>query len=255
MVSAVKKEQNQTISNLKNDNVLNRANENAKTNAKLIVAVDGLAGAGKGTIGRELAKELGMDFLDTGSLYRAVAFNMVNINGDVNCKSDIDFSIKLAKESLTPELLEQPELRDEKVGQMASKVAVIPEVREALLEEQRSFAKNPPNSTKGAVLDGRDIGTVVCPEADIKLFITAKAEIRAKRRFEELNQTGKDITYEQVLADIKERDARDANRKIAPTVPAKDAIIIDTSDLNKEDAIAYVIKEIKNHMVSKTKTI
>lgn len=233
--------------------IANEISTDTNSPESMVIAIDGLAGAGKGTIGRELAKEFKMDFLDTGSLYRVVAFNMVNINGDVNRKSDIDFAIKTAKKYLTPELLEQPELRDEEVAQMASKVAAIPEVREALLEEQQAFAKNPPHSSVGAVLDGRDIGTVVCPDADIKLFITASPEVRAKRRFEELKEAGKNISYEQILSDIKERDIRDATRKIAPTKPAEDAIIIDTSNLNKDEVISLVIKEIKNHMASKAK--
>ena len=235
--------------------LVNEVSTDASSAESMVIAIDGLAGAGKGTIGRELAKEFKMDFLDTGSLYRVVAFNMVNINGDVNRKSDVDFAIKTARKYLTPELLKQPELRDEEVAQMASKVAAIPEVREALLEEQQAFAKNPPNSSVGAILDGRDIGTVVCPDADIKLFITASPEVRAKRRFEELKQTDKNISYEQVLSDIKERDIRDATREIAPTKPADDAIIIDTSNLNKDEVISLVIKEIKNHMASKAKAV
>ncbi len=220
----------------------------------IVIAIDGLAGAGKGTLGRRLATELGFDFLDTGSLYRVVAYNMVNMNGNIDNEKDIEFAIKSAKKYMTPELLEQPELRTEKVSSMASKVAVNTKVRGALLEEQQTFASNPPEG-RGAILDGRDIGTVVCPKADIKLFITASPEIRAERRFKEMQTSNKNISYEQILSDMKERDARDASREMAPAKPADDAIIIDTSDWSIEEAFAKMLDAIRNHMIIESKIL
>ena len=179
------------------------------------VAIDGPAAAGKGTISRAVAERFGFAHLDTGALYRAVGVK----GGDPVA----------AARGLTPEDLARPDLRTLEAGQAASKVAVIPEVRQALLDFQRDFARR----AGGAVLDGRDIGTVICPEAEVKLFVTASAEVRAHRRWLEV---GGDAA--QVLAEVKERDARDMTRADAPLRPAEDAVVIDTSSLSVEDAIA-----------------
>lgn len=179
------------------------------------VAIDGPAAAGKGTISRAVAERFGFPHLDTGALYRAVGVK----GGDPVA----------AARGLTPEDLARPDLRTLAAGQAASKVAVIPEVRQALLEFQRDFARR----AGGAVLDGRDIGTVICPTAEVKLFVTASPEVRAHRRWLEV---GGDEA--QVLAEVKERDARDMTRADAPLKPAADAVVIDTSSLSIEEAIA-----------------
>ena len=182
---------------------------------RFTVAIDGPAAAGKGTISRAVAERFGFAHLDTGALYRAVGMK----GGDPIA----------AAQSLTPEDLARDDLRSLAAGQAASRVAVIPEVRAALLAFQRDFARR----AGGAVLDGRDIGTVICPEAEVKLFVTASAEVRAHRRWLEV---GGDAA--QVLAEVIERDARDMNRADAPLKPAPDAILIDTSVLSIEEAIA-----------------
>lgn len=179
------------------------------------VAIDGPAAAGKGTISRAVAERFGLAHLDTGALYRAVGVK----GGDPVA----------AARGLTPADLARDDLRTLEAGQAASKVAVIPEVRQALLDFQRDFARR----AGGAVLDGRDIGTVICPEAEVKLFVTASAEVRAHRRWLEV---GGDEA--QVLAEVKERDARDMTRADAPLKPAADAVVIDTSDLSIDAAIA-----------------
>ena len=193
------------------------------------IAIDGPAAAGKGTISKAVADHFDVAHLDTGLLYRAVGARV--LAGDD--------AIEAAK-SLAPEDLQNPDLRTAVVAQAASKVAVIPEVRAALLDFQRAFARR----AGGAVLDGRDIGTVICPQAEAKLFVTASAEVRAKRRFQELTERGSDTDYETVLEDVRARDARDSSRATAPLKPAEDAILIDTSDLSIHDAIAAAIKAV-----------
>ncbi len=188
----------------------------------MIVAVDGPVAAGKGTLARLLAKHFGLAYLDTGSLYRAVASKVLRTGA----------APEQAAQSLDAADLAAPDLRAEAVGQMASKVAAIPAVRAALLDYQRSFARNPP----GAVLDGRDIGTVVCPWAEVKLFVTASPERRANRRYLELRAKGDNVSEADVLADLIARDARDSARDVAPLKPALDAHLLDTTDLAIEAA-------------------
>lgn len=195
----------------------------------MIIAVDGPAAAGKGTIARALARHFGYHFLDTGSLYRMVGLSVLRAGAD---PSDPWAAITAAR-SLDPQKYRDEELRGEDVGSAASQVAVIPEVRAALLDFQRSFARRKP----GAVLDGRDIGTVVCPDADVKLFITASAEVRAKRRQAELGLED----FDAVLADIKARDERDSQRAAAPLVAAADAVILDTSAMSIAEAVEQAI--------------
>lgn len=194
------------------------------------VAIDGPAAAGKGTISRAVADAFGFAHLDTGLLYRAVGRRMLRGEDPV-----------AAAKSLVAEDLEGDDLRGPDVAQAASKVAVIADVRAALVDFQRAFARR----AGGAVLDGRDIGTVICPEAEVKLFVTASAEVRAKRRFDELTSNGHDTDFETVLADVKARDARDADRAEAPMVAADDAILIDTSDLSIGEAVARAIATVR----------
>lgn len=199
----------------------------------MIIAVDGPAAAGKGTIARALAKHYGYHFLDTGSLYRMVGLAALKAGGEPITP---ETAIAAAK-SLDPKSFTDAELRSETVGAAASIVAVIPEVRAALLDFQRSFARRAP----GAVLDGRDIGTVVCPDADAKLFITASPEVRAKRRQTELGSPD----YAAVLAEIRARDERDSRRATAPLVAAKDAVVLDTSEMDIAAAVAVAVKVVE----------
>lgn len=193
---------------------------------RFTVAIDGPAAAGKGTISRAVAARFGFEHLDTGLLYRAVGVK----GGDP----------VLAAQGLTPADLAREDLRSLEAGQAASQVAVLPEVRAALTEFQRSFARR----EGGAVLDGRDIGTVICPDAEVKLFVTASAEIRARRRWLELGGAVADEAFDEVLAQVRERDDRDMNRADAPMRPAADAVIVDTSEMSIEDAVAFAVATI-----------
>ncbi|HMA51749.1 MAG TPA: d(CMP) kinase [Magnetospirillaceae bacterium] len=200
----------------------------------MIVAIDGPAAAGKGTLARRIAEALGYHHLDTGLLYRAVGVLTVQ-RGQTP---------KEAAESLVPEDLKRPDLRGEAAGQAASKVAAIPEVRAALLDFQRRFASLPP----GAVLDGRDIGTVICPDAQVKLFVTASVEKRAERRVKELLAKGESVIAGRVLQDLKDRDARDSARDVAPMTTAPDAILLDTSDLDADAAFEAALAIVRRKM-------
>lgn len=193
------------------------------------IAIDGPAAAGKGTISRAVASHFGFAHLDTGLLYRAVGMRMLEGVDPIE-----------AAQALTPDDLTRDDLRSAAAAQAASKVATIPEVRAALLDFQRAFARR----AGGAVLDGRDIGTVICPEAEAKLFVTASAEVRARRRHAELRAAGSDMTYPQVLEDVHERDARDRDRSTAPLIAADDAVLIDTSGMDIDAAIAAAIAAI-----------
>ena len=206
----------------------------------MIIAIDGPAAAGKGTLARRLAEHLGYALLDTGLLYRGVAWRVLNAGGNPEDPADA----AAAAAALCVSDLSNPALREENCAAAASKVAAIAEVRAILLEMQRDFSRNPPGAAKGAVLDGRDIGTTVCPGAETKLFITASVEERARRRLKELRERGLDAIHDRVLQDMKERDERDTNRGVAPLVPAQDAFVIDTGPLSVdqvfETALAYI---------------
>ncbi len=209
---------------------------------KYIIAIDGPAASGKGTIARKLAKHLNFAHMDTGALYRAAAFETLDsgmsIKDKRDCINGAKTLLKKIKNAASPDkILANPRFRDDDIGQAASKIAAIPEIRETLKAIQQDFAKNPPLPYKGAILDGRDIGTVICPNAHLKLFITAKTEIRSKRRLKELHSRGISATYTTVLNDMVTRDERDANRKDAPMTIAKDAIVIDNSDLSAEETL------------------
>jgi cytidylate kinase len=194
------------------------------------VAIDGPAAAGKGTVSKAVAAHFGFAHLDTGLLYRAVGAKVLAGAEPI-----------AAAQALSPVDLENDSLRTPAVAQAASEVAVIAQVRAALVAFQQGFAAR----DGGAVLDGRDIGTVICPDADVKIFVTASAETRARRRFDELTGKGMDITFETVLADVKERDARDRGRAAAPLVPADDAVMLDTSDLSIAAAVAQAVAIIQ----------
>lgn len=198
----------------------------------MIIAVDGPVAAGKGTLARRLAARFGYGYLDTGSIYRAVALRLLRAGADLN---DTDTAVAAAG-SLSEADLSDPALRDEATGDAASRVAAQPAVRAALLAFQRAFAADPPAGKAGAVLDGRDIGTVVCPRADVKLFVTASAEARAGRRHAELRQRGVEVSYDEVLDDLRRRDARDSERGVSPLRPADDAHLLDTTNLSIEAA-------------------
>lgn len=205
----------------------------------MIIAIDGPAGAGKSTIARRVAQHFGIAHLDTGSLYRAVALEAMAL-GD---PADPTVAERAAK-ALDLSVLEDRRLRDESVTAASSVVAAMPAVRAALFDFQRNFARRP----GGAVLDGRDIGTVICPDADAKLFLTATAEARALRRTRELQGDASGAIYQRVLADMKARDARDSVRQAAPLVPADDAIVIDTSTLDADAVFAAALAAIADKL-------
>ena len=203
----------------------------------MIIAVDGPAASGKGTLARRIARELGYAHLDTGKLYRAVGMAVLREGGDPSDPA----AAETAARALDLDTLDDPELAGDEAALAASKVSAVPAVRAELLETQRAFAARRP----GAVLDGRDIGTVVCPEADIKLYVTASDEIRAQRRHKELLDSGKASIYARVLQDLKERDARDSERSVAPMKPAEDAVMLDTTVLDADAAFAAAMEHIR----------
>jgi cytidylate kinase len=194
----------------------------------MIIAIDGPAASGKGTLAQRIAGHFGYVWLDTGLLYRAVARDVLAAGADLESEADG----ARAAAALDAVSLSDPALRSTAIGEAASVVAKHPAVRAALLDFQRNFARTPP----GAVLDGRDIGTVICPDADVKIFVMADVEVRARRRFEEYVRRGENVTYEEVLDVIRQRDARDASRAAAPLVQAPDAIPLDTSAMDIETA-------------------
>jgi cytidylate kinase len=198
-----------------------------------VIAVDGPAASGKGTIARALARHFGLPHMDTGLLYRAVALNLWRWGGDPGN----EFEALRACDDLGVEPAD-PELRSEPVSRIASMISAYPSVRAALLERQQDFARQ----LGGAVLDGRDIGTVIAPDADVKLFVTATAQVRAERRLKELTARGMKVHYDDVLADIRARDARDSGRDVAPLKAAADAILLDTSALGPEEAVAEAVR-------------
>lgn len=201
----------------------------------MIIAVDGPTASGKGTIAQALAEHFGLPHLDTGLLYRAVGRQVFLDGGDPDDGGDA-----LAGCAFPDELLLDPHLRNEETGGLASRVSVHPAVRQALYDRQRRFA----TQAGGAVLDGRDIGTVIAPEADAKLFIIASVEARAQRRFLEMRERGVHVTKLEIADDLRRRDERDRNRAVAPLAPAPDAMVIDTSPLSREQSIETAIEAV-----------
>jgi cytidylate kinase len=209
----------------------------------MIIAIDGPAASGKGTLAKRIARHLGLAHLDTGLLYRAVARD-VRKRGEA---LDDPAAATAAAGRLEPETLDDPALRDPGLGEAASIVARIPQVRAAILAYQRGFAQRP----EGAVLDGRDIGTVVCPYADVKLYVTASPEIRAERRYREKIGRGEMATFAAVLEDIRRRDERDAGRDVSPMRPAEDAFLLDTSNLDIEAAFDIAVGVISRKVAQR----
>lgn len=202
-----------------------------------VIAIDGTAASGKGTIARALAAKFGFDHLDTGALYRTVGALVLRAGGNPSSREDAMAVIPHFWSANVPEA----ELRSAAVGDAASQVAVIAEVRSALFDLQTAFAKTPPGG-RGAVIDGRDIGTVICPDAPVKIFVTASVEERARRRWRELTAHGSAKTYETLLEEIRVRDARDGGRIAAPMRQAADAVMLDTTDLTIPEAVAAAEK-------------
>lgn len=211
----------------------------------LLIAIDGPTASGKGTLARALAQSLNLASLDTGATYRAVARAVLGAGGDPQDEATaVHWAEEIAK-TLDFNDLSAPSLRTEAVSQATSQICVFPGVRAAIGALQRRFAENPPPGFAGAVLEGRDIGTVICPAAPVKIFITANAEIRAQRRHKELQSRGIPSTYDAVLADLRQRDARDSGRETAPLKPAPDAVILDTSDLGADQALSAALDIVR----------
>jgi len=204
----------------------------------MIIAIDGPAASGKGTLGKRLAAHFGLRHLDTGLLYRAVAKAQLDAGQALDDKTQA----VAAARALDPAAFDEKVLKGHAIGEAASIVSAIPEVREALLAFQRQFAAAPP----GAVLDGRDIGTVICPDADVKIFVIAAPEVRARRRAAELRASGQAADEAGILEDIRRRDERDRNRAVAPLKAAADAIELDTSNLDIEGAVAAAVRVVEN---------
>lgn len=206
----------------------------------MIIAIDGPAAAGKGTLARRLAEHFNLAYLDTGLIYRAVGRKVLDDGADANDA----VAAEVVARALVPADLERDGLRTDETAQAASKVSAVPGVRAALLDFQRDFAQAPPAGSQGAVLDGRDIGTVVCPDADVKIFISADVEVRAKRRVKELQDRVGEAIYARVLEDMMERDARDSDRAVSPLEPAADAHTLDTSNLDADQVLATALEII-----------
>lgn len=212
----------------------------------IVIAVDGPAASGKGTLARRLAAHLDYAYLDTGLLYRAVGLALIRQN---LTQADPDTALQAVR-TLSPEDLDDPELRRDDVAGMASQVAALPAVRTALIDYQRKFARKPPGGAKGVVLDGRDIGTVICPDANAKIFVDASVDTRANRRVKELRERGVTAIYARVLQDMKERDTRDRSRSVAPLVPAEDAHLLDTTNLDADAAFHEALEFITSRNMS-----
>ena len=212
----------------------------------MIIAIDGPAAAGKGTLAKRLAVKLGYAYLDTGALYRAVALTLLRAGQDPTDEA----AAAMASDALDLAIIEDPELRSEATGSAASVVAAMPTVRANLLNLQRKYAVSPPNGESGVVLDGRDIGTVVCPKADVKLYVTASPEERARRRTAEMEARGMTANFDTILADVEARDERDMNRADAPLKPAKDALLLDTTILDIDAVFLRAVQIVEAQATS-----
>ena len=213
--------------------------DDTTTSRVIVIAVDGPAASGKGTIARALARHFKLPHLDTGLLYRAVALNLFRFGGDPGSEFEAMRACDITSVSL-----DDPDLRSEVVGSIASRISAYPSVRDKLLDRQRKFA----GQAGGAVLDGRDIGTVIAPDAEVKLFVTASVEVRARRRVAELLSRGMQAHLDDVVIDLKARDARDSNRDAAPMVQADDAMLLDTSEMDVDQAIAAAISLVQKRL-------
>ena len=225
----------------------NQDRRGAEGRRPFVLAIDGPAASGKGTLARRLAGHFSFAHLDTGALYRATSLLVLDGAGDANDPT----TAEAAARRVNLKMLSDLRLRGQGVAAAASIVAAIPAVRNALLDLQRQFAAHPPPPAKGAILDGRDIGSVVCPSADAKLFLTASAGVRAQRRLAELRQQGTAAIYESVLQEMKERDARDIERRAAPLIAPPDAVVIDTTALDADAAFKCACDLIKRTLKEK----
>ncbi len=220
---------------------------------RFAIAVDGPAGSGKSTVAKAVARKLGIIYVDTGAMYRTVALHCKQNNISWEQEADVAASLDSLKMKIVPEEGGQKiflndvdvtaEVRTAEIGKGASAVAVYPKVRERMVELQQDMAKE-----HSVIMDGRDIGTVVLPDANVKIFLTASAEIRARRRYDELIEKGQDVVYEDVLADVIQRDNNDMNRAIAPLKPAEDSVLCDTSELTLEESIQLLISTIEENI-------
>lgn len=219
----------------------------------IIIAVDGPAASGKGTLARRLADQFHLFYLDTGAVYRAAAKHILDTNGNPD---DPEAALKAAifvRDNLTTEMIEDEKLRNDSVADATSRSCRFPAMREVITDTLRKYANHPPahhhhKPYQGAVLDGRDIGTVVCPKASVKLYVTASTETRADRRFQELQRRGHNTSYETVLQDMMDRDARDSGRETSPLKPADDAIILDTTHLDADAALETAAGIVRDHL-------
>lgn len=223
------------------------------TTALPVIAIDGTAASGKGTLCRRLGEELHMAVLDTGKLYRLVGHKCLENNIDPEDEAAVTKLAESLKDHLNLDDLTNPALQSDEAGQMASKTGQYKGVRQALLDFQHYFAANPPEikdfgPAKGAILDGRDIGTIIIPDAPCKLFVTASLEIRAQRRYKELHSIDNSVTHGSVFEDMKARDARDASRSSAPMIAAEDAILLDTSDMDIDEVYNKALAVIKDKL-------
>ncbi|MHA1539023.1 MAG: (d)CMP kinase [Alphaproteobacteria bacterium] len=212
----------------------------------MIIAIDGTSASGKGTLAKKIAAHFDFALLETGFLYRFVAWKMLDQTQGVYNEA---VAIQIAQDFSAADiaLFETVDLKASVVAENASKVAALPDVRAALLDFQRDFASHPPTGKNGAVLDGRDIGTFICPDAEIKFFVTASAEERARRRTLELQDLGQDVIFEQILVDLKARDARDMGRETAPLKQAEDACLIDTTALNPAEVLDFALAFVEKN--------
>ncbi|MCB1538922.1 MAG: (d)CMP kinase [Rhodospirillales bacterium] len=210
-----------------------------------VITIDGPSASGKGTLARALAKRLNFYYLDTGAIYRALALDLLARGIDPDDADSCAAEARRFAPLFRPEMTETPDIRTDTVAQASSKSSRHPGVRAALLDLQRDLAHNPPAPFKGAVLDGRDTGTVVCPDAPLKLFLTANPAERAVRRTKELLSRGIPTTYEAVLQDLESRDARDSSRDVAPLRPAEDAAAVDTTDMDADAALDHVLSLVR----------
>ena len=216
----------------------------------MIIAIDGTSASGKGTLGKRLQESMDAAYLDTGALYRTIGLLALQQGANMTSEAQMAEIVKQLSANQLLKFQEDPQIRTQEVAAAAATVAAMPLVRQGLLATQRQFAEHPVRAdgtlTKTAILDGRDIGTVVCPQATAKIFLTASAEVRAQRRLKELQEKGKCAIYATVLSEVKARDLRDSTRAVSPLVPAKDAFVLDTSDLTADEVYEKVYAYIRS---------